>query len=80
MAEDEERRQDDDKVIAALAVLEERWTAVVDRLGKIDDKLDIIDDLRVKVAKIEERGRLTYALLAVIVSGLISLAFKVMGG
>ena len=76
----EERRREDKELAATLARLDERWKTVTERLDRIDEKLTIAEDLRVQMAALEARSRITYTLLGLIVSGLLGLAFKVLGG
>ena len=76
----EERRREDKELAATLARLDERWKTVTERLDRIDEKLTIAEDLRVQMAALEARSRITYTLLGLIISGLLGLAFKVLGG
>lgn len=80
MAEDTERRRAEDKALAAtLARLDERWKMIKERLDGIDEKLTRANGLRVKVAALDARVKISYGLLTLIVGGLIGLAFKVLG-
>lgn len=75
----ERRRSEDRKWAVALALLDERWKVVTERLDQIDAKLEAIGDFRVQVAALDARVKIMYALLTLIVGGLIGLAFKVLG-
>ena len=77
---DERRRTEDRELVATLARLDERWRTITERLDRIDEKLTIAEDLRVQMAALEARGKITYALLTLVIGGLIGLAFRVLGG
>ena len=73
------RRAEDKKLAVALALLDERWKTVSERLDQIDARLAAANGLRVEIAALDVRVKITYALLTLIVGGLIGLAFKVLG-
>ena len=75
----ERRRTEDKELAVALALLDERWKAVSERLDQIDARLVVANGLRVQMAALEARGKFTYAILTLIVGGLIGLAFRVLG-
>lgn len=75
----ERRREEDRELAATLARLDERWKVVSDRLDQIDARLVAANGLRVQVAALDARVKISYALLTLIVGGLIGLAFRVLG-